>query len=244
MTAGGHIMMIPNVTILVSTIDAWQIMWKPWCFYINKYWPDCPWPIRFVTNYLDPPCGETIKTGATLNWTAMIRQALRAIQTPLILYIHEDCWLAAPVDTRAVIEFAGIVARREAGHIRLHANDQASQGGIGSFPPDPRLFVIGPAAQYRTCLQAAIWRREIFLGLLREGESPWDFEINSHARAGHVQALCLDRAQCPDHWMGRAYFCYQNMGHKGIWFGQPVANSTEFPPEVEARLRNDGYYGV
>lgn len=182
-----------QVSILVSTHDRYRAVWPPFCHGLHKYWPDCPWPVWFVTNRLEPSCGGAIKTGRDTNWTHMVRVALEGIDSPAILYLHEDYWLDAPVDTPALTAFAEIVVQGQADYVGLYpswANPKTKSAGV--CQRDPRLWHYAPDSAYRTSLQAAFWRRCYFHSLLRGGESPWQFERNSNARvADGDRHLCV-----------------------------------------------------
>lgn len=171
-----------SVTILVSTCDRYAGVWPTLCYSFKKYWPDQPWPLRFVTNHLDPPCGEAIKVGRDQGWTHATRQALQAMETPIVHWIHEDYWLFKKVNTAALLEFAQIVLRGDADYIRLTPNIGELRGS-SAYEPDPRLHVVPHDAEYRAALQAALWRVTTLLGLLRDGESAWLFETEGSKRA-------------------------------------------------------------
>ena len=47
--------------VLISTFDERSFAWKPFVHGMNKYWKDCPWEVKWMTNKLDAPMGEAIK---------------------------------------------------------------------------------------------------------------------------------------------------------------------------------------
>jgi hypothetical protein len=214
-----------GVTVLVSSYDGASALWRGWCHFWHKFWPDCPWPVRFVTNHLDAPCGEAIKCGPERNWTAMMRKALAAVDTPSLLFTLDDYWLASMVNGQAIADFAKILVDFNVGHIRLQRSDPNTQQGIGPFEPDPRLFVFWEQAVYRASLQAALWNRAAFQRLLVDGESPWEFETNASFRSkGWMRALCVNLETTPNEWNGHAFFPYHNIVSMGQWCGVSVAD--------------------
>ena len=58
-----------------------------------------------------------------------------------------------------------------------------SPGPDELFNHDTSLGLISKNAPYRTSLQAAIWKKATFEALLKPGENPWQFEINSPERS-------------------------------------------------------------
>jgi len=161
------------VTVLVSSCDRYSEVWVPFCHGMSRYWPDCPWPLQFVTNSLDAPCGKTIKVGQDEGWTKTIRKGLEKTESPIILFLLEDYWLVGPVDTAALIEFASIIQRGGADYILLNVGSTASKG---IFTGDDRLYVFADDSRYRTALQASFWHVETLVSLLRNGENCWQFE--------------------------------------------------------------------
>jgi len=176
---------VSDVTVVVSSFDGFQSTWEPFCHGFQKYWPDCPWPLTFITNHLDPPCGEAIKTGEDRNWTTMTQKALEHVG-PIMLWCHDDSWLVAPPDTEAIKDFAEIIKQGHADYIRLGPCRSDVEAGIDSLPVfslDPRLFVVPDDYEYRVSLQAALWRVSKFQSLLKDGESCWAFEVEGSKRA-------------------------------------------------------------
>jgi len=178
-----------QVTVFVSTHDRYRIAWKPFCHAMQKYWPDCPWPTRFLTNGLESPCGTALKVGEDTNWTEMQRRGLGQIQTDIILFMCEDYWLTETVDTGVLIELADIIVSGEADRILLRRGSHTSKG---TFRPDPRLNIFADYSVYRTALQAGLWRVSTFLSLLEDGESAWDFEIKGSIRSQDIPAIFLN----------------------------------------------------
>lgn len=231
-----------DVTVLVSSWDGWDVLWRPFAFAWAKHWPDCPWPTLFITNVKEAPLG-TIATGKDTNWTHMMRTALGAVTSPTILVIHDDCWLTYPVDTQTAVDFAGIVDRKEAEHVRFWRSTQGAQGGMGSYDLDPRLYVVDPAFPYYLNLQAALWNREALVALLYDDETCWQFETTGSGRGRKMglRALCVDEATTPDQYDGMAYMCYINAVAQGRWrlcmrgdtvLGDRVIDSTDAPPQL------------
>lgn len=175
-----------DVAVIVGSCDKYSFAWPPFCHGLNKYWPNSPWPVYIVTNHLDAPCGQTLKIGDDPGWTETVRIALQTIDKPVVLWMADDAWLTAPPDMPTMLDWAGIVLRGEADYIRLtishsELGDKTYPGE--TYPGDPRLFIVPPRFQYRASLHPALWNAEVFLSLLRDGESTWGFEIQGSKRA-------------------------------------------------------------
>lgn len=172
-----------SVTVVVGTLDLYAAAWPVLCHSIDRYWPDCPWPVRFITNNLKAPCGKTIKVGGDhTNWGKRMRKGLRRVESPVILWMTEDNWLTGPVDTSALKDFVGHILVRGIHHIRLYPgwnHDKAE----GEFPYDSRLLIFTKDSPYRFSLKPGFYGRAIFTELLRDNENAWECEENASKRS-------------------------------------------------------------
>jgi len=56
-----------DLSVLVVGFDQWAVMWLGFCHFWHKFWPDCPWPLLFMSNGRTAPCGETLDCGTDAN---------------------------------------------------------------------------------------------------------------------------------------------------------------------------------
>lgn len=168
-----------DVTVFISAYDPYAACWPVLCYSIARYWPDCPWPIQFVTNYLDAPCGEpAIKVGDHRNWTHAMQMALTQLQTDFLLLLAEDYWLTDPVDTKSLVDFASMMVGNDLDYLLLVPGSQTYRADLNE-----QLGVFADDSAYRVSLQASIWRIQAFLNLLNGDETIWQFEINGTNRS-------------------------------------------------------------
>lgn len=161
-----------SVAIVVSTFDAYHPCWDPFCHGISKYWPDCPFQIYFITNYLTAPCGHEIKIGPDQGWSMNLQILLSRIPEEYILYMQEDYWLDQLVDTGEIISYVNILKLDLADHIRLYPSPPA----FTHFSMDGRLGIIGLNDEYRVSLQMGIWRKSVFQELISKVSDGWSLE--------------------------------------------------------------------
>lgn len=172
-----------NVTVVVGTLDLYKDVWPPLCASFSKYWPDCPWPVRFITNDLRVPCGKSIKVGGgQTDWGKRMRRGLRRVESPVILWLTEDNWLTGPVDTDALKDFVGHILVSGVHHIRLYPGWNHDKSD-GAFPRDSRLLIFAKDSPYRFSLKPGLFRRATFMELLRDDESAWESEVNGSKRS-------------------------------------------------------------
>lgn len=170
-----------SAAILITSCDVFEDCWAPYAHGLRKYWPDCPFPVHLITNEkrFDDPVISTLQIRPDRGWAKNLRQALDTLEPEILLYTHEDFWLAAPVDTTEILEFVAHIANGRADYIRLYP----APGPDRPFPADSRLGALSDKAPYRTSLQAALWRKSVLQELLRDEESCWQFELDGTPRS-------------------------------------------------------------
>lgn len=171
-----------KTAVLISSHDKYSFAWDGCAHGFKKYWPDCPWPIYFMTNTLTPPLGIPIFIRDTQDWSTSMKIALLTLideKFESILFILEDFWLTASTNTKALEEFAHWIEGSHLGYIKLYPSADATV----ICPYEPRIAYFKPDALYRTSLNASLWNPAYFLALLKENESIWAFETEAGRRA-------------------------------------------------------------
>ncbi len=183
--------MLEDVRVIVSSCDSFAACWPPLMHGFDRYWPDGPTPIHLITNRLtfEHPRVCVFATRADNGWARNLRMALSATPQPFVLYLQEDYWIDRIVDTPLIDSYVD--------HFR---HDRLDYLRLVPVPPgdkhcgfDGRIRLLKPEARYRTSLQAALWRKTVLLGLLRDDESPWNFELvgNDRSRTYGVRFGCV-----------------------------------------------------
>lgn len=208
--------MLFNVTVVVGTLDLYSTVWQGLCHGLKKYWPDCPWPIVFITNNLDAPYGKAVKVGGDhTDWTGRMRRGLTQIKSPVILWLTSDNWITARPNVNALTDFVGHVLSDKAAHVWLYPG-QDYDIVRKPFTSDARLMVITRESSCRCSLKPSLWRREVFLSLLKDSEWPWEFESNASLRSQKLRARFLTVKD----W---GYFPFVMVGDpSGDWIRPPV----------------------
>jgi len=178
-----------ELAVVVSSCDGYSDLWPPFFFFFFQYWGNCPYPTFLVANrkrYNDPRV-STILVGEDLDWSSNLRRALLEIRLPYVLLLLDDYFLKGPVNSQRIHELFLYMKRKGAGCLRLFP----SPGPDTPCQDNSEVGEILIGARYRVSLQAAIWKKEILLELLREGESPWELEIKGSRRADTIEAPFL-----------------------------------------------------
>lgn len=205
-----------DVAVLINTWDGYADAWPMMSHSLQKYWPDCPWPIYWMCNELEPPMGTPIRIsereiGQKLSWGEMMQLALQEMPCGHFLFLHEDYWLVEPVNTDRLLYHLEAVKLVGLDHLQLV--DSANVMKIGAWPlyvglrdDDVDLWIhpVMKNSDYRTSNQASLWRTQAYFEILGEllictGDvSPWDFEVTgSQQSLGHSCATILGPARWP-----------------------------------------------
>lgn len=207
-----------KLTVLVSSCDDFSDCWEPYCHGLKKYWHDCPYDVFIITNYKDftDGCAKSLKVGEDKGWGHNTIKALRQINTPYVLYTHEDFWIKRAVDTKIIEDYIAIMEQDKADYIRLFPCPPPDT----DFPDDWRVGIIDQNSSYRSSLQVALWRKSVFENLIVPDENPWQFEIYGTIRSRKYDKrfLCVkkfvgEKSQ-PFHY-GVDYVC--TAINKGLW---------------------------
>lgn len=162
-----------QISIIVSSCDAFRDCWEPFVFSLTKYWPDLPYKIYIVSNYqsIDDEKVKFIKVGEDKGWASNLKVALNEINTEYVLYLQEDYWLTSPVNTIKFISQINYCINMGIDYLRLN------------FPYNDKYKKDNEHAEccistdkYALCLQVAIWKKDTLMKLLVDGWSGWDYE--------------------------------------------------------------------
>lgn len=176
--------MVP-VTVLVPSCDRYRDLWKPFVTLLRRHWPDCPWPVLLGSNHLR--CEEEgvtpLPIGEDVTWSQSTRAMLQHVASPIVLLLLDDFFFRSRVDSARLEGLVRTFQKLDGAYLRLVPNP----------PPDlplarfPAVGEIIPGAPYRASLQAALWRKDDLLALLRDEENPWQMEVLGSRRSDGME---------------------------------------------------------
>lgn len=221
----------PQVAVLVASSDGYADLWQPFFTLFRRYWPDCPYPVYLGANHrtLDDPSVRSLAVGDDVDWSTGFAEMLRRVHEPYVLVMLEDYLLSSRVDTEAIGRLVRHMAERGAACMRV----MPVPGPPAADAAFPEVGEIPKGTPYRLSLQAAVWRRDDLLGLLRPGESPWDLERQGTARTDALDAPFLSVVR--ERPRPLPYFC--TAVWRGVWLRDAVAlcRRERVPVDLSAR---------
>lgn len=172
-------------SILINTCDGFEDCWEPFFKLFSIYWPDCSCKIYLNTEYKDysyPELNIISVKGCAVHkfpkykratWSQCFKWALESIETDIVLYLQEDYFLKDKVKNEIVDCFVELMIHDE--NIKcIHLTDQAVlSSGKSEYE---HLDNVAIKQKYRVSCQAALWRKDELLELLRTRENAWNFE--------------------------------------------------------------------
>ncbi len=172
-----------EMAVLVNSSDGFRDCWFPFFHLLEKYWPDCRFPIYLN---IEQACYENptlavrclnhppTRPGQKVPWSNRLLASLDAIPEPYVLYLQEDYFLDAPVDHRRLEECLALVSTAGLGCV--HLTPYGSHGGQ-RVAELPYLVDVPRVSHYRLSTQAAIWDKEALRSYVRPDETVWETEI-------------------------------------------------------------------
>jgi glycosyltransferase involved in cell wall biosynthesis len=147
-----------------------------------------------------------LNAGPAAPWGRSLRYFLNELDCENVLLLLEDFFLSKTVGTAAMLEHLAALRSLRGTVLRLHPDPPPTI----KVKESPLLGEQHRLAPFRVSLQASIWDRRALLGLLRDDESPWQFELQGtiRAQAQPHGFYCTRKQALP----------YRHVAEKGEWF--------------------------
>jgi hypothetical protein len=168
-----------DLGIVVLSCDKYADLWGPYFELFFRAWPDCPFKIHLAANRQSfrHSAVTTLQSGEDTDWSSSIRRAVAQVEQESVLFLYDDAFLTRRVPTaRLTTHFQWFLASG-ANYLRTRPLPRPDAR------VDPDIGLIRPGSPYRTSLFGSIWRRNVIVDLLKDGESAWDFELRGAKRA-------------------------------------------------------------
>lgn len=172
-------------TLLYSTCDAYDDLWKNFFILLKKYWPSFNGRIIFNSEkkfYQNEAYNIVNVEHPTdnLSWSDRLYDALKLVETEYVLFVLDDFYLRDYVNTtafNACIDF-------------MDANPDVMSIAFSKEPGIKKTVreIDGFSFRkhfslYKTTAHLSLYRTSFLKKILRTKESAWDFEVNSTFRS-------------------------------------------------------------
>lgn len=215
-----------DVGIVVASCDAYSDLWPLIGESFSWFWKDCPWPIYLAANQKSYQSDfiSTLLGGEDTDWSSSMRRAIEQTNHKYILLWIDDAFLDRSVDTGRVLEVVERMDQEGWSHIRTRNYPKPSKWLLGGFGRIPE----GDISRATIC--TTIWRREVLLGLLKDGESAWDFEVKGSIRSNaYADFYCVKE---------KTTFSYIHAVARGAWVPEELRKMHRVGYNVDTSSRS------
>ncbi|MFA6006376.1 MAG: hypothetical protein WC764_01465 [Candidatus Paceibacterota bacterium] len=183
--------------IIIASSDGYSDAWEAFFTLFFKYWPDCPYPLYLISSKKVYPDSRvhTITSeqygDVPAEWGKRIGAAVRSVPGDLFIYMQEDYFLMAPVDTTRIELLVKNFRLLNAVYIKLHPSPAPKK----IIDQEMRLGELIRGSDYSISLQTCIWDKKTFLDLLTADITPWKFEFEGSKKTAQYSKKLLSVMQ-------------------------------------------------
>ena len=180
-------MVTNNLTLLVTSCDRYSSLWPGFFKQLFLHIPELrnnTLPIILIGNKKSFPDNRvtTVLTGNDISWSDNMLKVLEKVKTDYIFLLLDDYYLTSFDVARFNQIYNYMMSHPEVSYIQLSKPNQNDLKN-DKVHEIPDLYYKKQKAQYRTALQACLWKTKELELLIKTGESAWDFEIPGSERS-------------------------------------------------------------
>lgn len=184
-----------DFTIIINSCDKYADAWEPFFRLLKLQWPECS-DYEIILN------SETkvfncdflnVKTicGGKTTWSIRLKNVLKSIDSKLVVFLLEDFFLKSPVNQNDFQEIVDLMLKENIGYVGLKYRPNRFLKD-GTLPKEKLIERDNLNVNLRLPLISSIWNRKYFIKILRNHESPWDFEKYAGIRSKRYKMRVLD----------------------------------------------------
>jgi len=171
-----------DLSLIISSCDKYKSLWEPFFTLLKKHWADCPFEVYLLSQNPDYPGIKNLYR-KNKGWSTDVRIALEGMDTKYFILLSEECILKEKINTERILELLEIVKKEDICHLGL---TPLRIGGFSDFKDYTDLVDV-LEDPYRVNFQPGIWNKDIFLKVLKDGETIWEMEVNGSKRSGEFK---------------------------------------------------------
>lgn len=177
-----------DLSVLVLSCDKYSHLLPYFTKLFDKYW-ECTdvFPKYITTETVQGDYkGFTSILTQESNWTNSLAKALNHISTPYVFIILDDIFLIRTMSCFHIERGLGITKALNLDKYIYHYPHEAFIGKLDPTPLAPNICKVHQDSEYTMTLQMSIWNVAFLKKCLKEGESPWQFEIEGTLRVNQT----------------------------------------------------------
>ena len=214
-----------RLAVLVVSCDNYSDLWKPFFSLFWLFWSDCPFDVYLLSNNTNPaiPQVKSLLVGDDISWSNSLQKGLSLLKEDYVLLFLDDLFLLEPVKTKEVLEVFSWAVESDINYVRMNPMRNKPDESL-----DESIGILSKGAIYRTSTVVSVWKKNVLLDLLKDGESAWDFEVY-----GSIRSDKYDRFYAS--W--KDYFTITNAVIKGKWQKSAVRELKSLSVEIDLTSR-------
>lgn len=171
-----------DIAIVILSCDKFKVTWKPCIDYFFNTWTNCPYPVYLLNNLIESEDKRVIDlmVGEDLNWSDTLKKGLLKVNQKRVFFIFDDSFI-----TKIALEEVKIIFKTAIENDLESVTLRKNPFGKGVKYND-RLYKIKPTAKYRNSLFLNLFKKEVLLELLKNGEDAWAFEKEGNERSKNI----------------------------------------------------------
>jgi len=212
-----------HVSIVVLSCDKYKDLWDPFFNLFFKFWPRCEFPVYLFSNtkvYKNDRV-QTILSGEDQDWSSSIKKCLKQIDSEYVWVFFDDVFLTEHVECSKISRLLSFLESHNPNYLRFRVYPRPDKKHSDFFG------ICGEEALYRTSI-FSIWKKQIFMNLLIDGETAWQFESESIERASKYSRF---------YGVYENYLTYEHGVERGLWIRSAYKKLTKLGVYVDIKSR-------
>ncbi len=225
-----------NLTLFVSSSDAYEDCWDPFFRLLRRHWPDCDLPIVLNTENrtfaYDGLSIECTKTGSQRQFGETFQKGLDSVGTENVQLLMIDYFLMGPVKSSHLLNAYRVFVEKNLDGLYLVEMRTIKE----TVPLTKNVRLVNGPGPDRFSFQAGIWKKSSLKKCVLSHETPWLAEQFGSRRFEytHHRLAYVEQSIEP--------FQYLHTGvvHKGGWIPEAVPALEGFGIKLDWSRR--GFY--
>lgn len=171
--------------IVVLSCDAYSDLWPIYFSQFKKYWGRAEDSVYLVCNEKHGGIEgvQDACSGPDIDWSTSLRASLDKVKEDNVLLFIDDAFFCEPVNQDLLEQYYRDFLEKKMNYLRLK-NSPFPDTKINKYYGQ-----ISPGQLYRTAIFPSIWKKDILLSVLKDGESAWQFELQGSDRSDSLDGF-------------------------------------------------------
>jgi hypothetical protein len=177
-----------DLSVLILSCNKYSHLLPYFSYFFDKFWEPSNLYKKYITTesiILEHNDYNPILT-QDANWTNSLEKALNQIKTPYVFIIVDDFFLVRTFPLKSIENALSSVKIYNLDKYVFHYPHEAFTGKLSETSAGDNVYKVKQDSEYTLTLQPSIWNVEFLKKCLKEGESPWQFEIDGSKRVNET----------------------------------------------------------